>query len=538
MSREIRITGVLLAVLVGAFACADLNAATSRGGESAVCAALQHYQATGVKILDAALQAAGPFTPAPGMPGMPPPPPIELPAHCLVSGVIDQRVGVAGKSYGMHFEIRLPNDWNQRFLFQGGGGTNGVVRPAIGSVKGPAALARGFAVVSQDAGHEGSDSSFGEDQQARMDMIYRSYERVTTVAKQLVAAYYGKGPQHSYFMGCSEGGREALLASQRMPLEYDGVVAGDPGFLLGVRFQADLDRLTLAKLAPKRPDGKPDYAKAFSPPDLQLLAAAITEECDAGDGLRDGLIDHWSGCQPKLAGLACKAEKTAQCLSAPQLAVIRKIFDGMEPLTPGFPFDTGVAQPGWQDKFAGGGRLGGGGVSSLQGFFLTPYDPTFDDEKLDWARDAPRFAEVGSLNRTDGVMYSSFKQHGGKLLLYTGLSDFAFSAKDLIAYYQRVAAANGGLDTTRSFARLFLVPGMTHCRGGQALDEFDPLDAVVSWVETGRPPDSLTATGKAFPGRARPLCPYPAETAYRGSGSIDEAANFSCRVPPAEGATH
>jgi feruloyl esterase len=178
--------------------------------------------------------------------------------------------------------------------------------------------------------------------------------------------------------------------------------------------------------------------------------------------------------------------------------------------------------------------MGGNGVSSVQGLFSTPYDPAFDEDNLNMARDAPRFAEVGALNRTDGVLYSSFKQRGGKLLIYTGLSDFAFSPKDLVAYYRRLAEANGGLDATRDFARLFLVPGMTHCRGGQALDDFDPLAAVVDWVEQGHAPAQLLATGRSFPGRTRPLCAYPAETYYKGAGSADDAANFECRVPGAQ----
>jgi len=158
---------------------------------------------------------------------------------------------------------------------------NGVVRPATGSVKGPAALALGYAVISQDAGHEGSDASFGEDQQARIDMEYRSYERVTEVGKRLVLAYYGQPARRSYFMGCSEGGREALLVSQRLPLEYDGVVAGDPGFLLGVSLKTWIDRRELARISPPDTNGRPDLRASFSDADLKLIAARILRRCDA-----------------------------------------------------------------------------------------------------------------------------------------------------------------------------------------------------------------------------------------------------------------
>ena len=171
------------------------------------------------------------------------------------------------------------------------------------------------------------------------------------------------------------------------------------------------------------------------------------------------------------------------------------------------------------------------GVSSVQGLFLTPYDPGFDDSNIDFLKVGPRFEEVGSLNRTDGVMYSSFKQHGGKMLMYIGVADPSANAKEVLAYYRRLQSANGGPAATADFARLFLVPGMTHCRGGRSLDEFDPLQALVDWVERNEAPDFMVATGAAFPGRSRPLCAYPTQSHYVGTGSTEDVANFQCRVP-------
>ena len=397
-------------------------------------------------------------------------------------------------------------------------------------------------MVTQDAGHKGMDASFGDDQQARIDMIYRSYERVTAVAKQLLGAYYGKPADHSYFMGCSEGGREALLVSQRQPLDYDGVVAGDPGFLLGSSFSGTSYRMTIASISPKDANGAPDYAKAFSASDLKLIADTIIGECDSRDGLKDGLIDNPTACRPNLERLICKSgKKTDTCLTKPQVKALRTVFDGGQPsgdrgqLTRGYFYDTGVGLPAWKGKLAGPGDLQLKGVSSTAGLFLTPYDPNYDASTMDFAREGQRFQEVGDLNRTDGVMLSSFKLHGGKLLIYTGLADQAFSAKDLLAYFQRLGQANSGAAQTRDFARLFLIPGMTHCQGGLSLDEFDPLQAVVDWVENSKPPEQLTATGKAFPGRSRPICAFPGETRYNGTGSIEDAANFSCRLPAESG---
>ena len=367
-------------------------------------------------------------------------------------------------------------------------------------------------------------------------MLYRSYDRVTQIAKQLLFAYYGKAADHAYFMGCSEGGREALLVSQRMPLDYDGIVAGDPGFLLGVSFQGNADRLTIAALSPKGADGNPDYSKAFSPEALKLVKDAIVDECDPRDGLKDGIIDT-IGCRPKWEHLLCKGSNAAnQCLTAAQISALRKMFDGGLPdgaagITKGYFYNTSVDQPSWRGKFTSRGIALGHGVNSVQGLFSTPYDPAYEDRETDLSKDSARFTEVGALNRADGVMYSSFKQNGGKLLIYTGTADQAFSAKQLVGYYAQLAKANGGAVATNSFARLFLVSGMTHCSGGAALDNFDPLQAVVNWVEQGVAPDSITATGATFPGRSRPLCAFPSETHYKGAGSIEDATSFECRNP-------
>jgi hypothetical protein len=521
--------GFLLTVQSAAARNAALPA--TPGQLAHTCVDLHNLAIPLVEISSVEVQPAGPIEL--GRQGGPPAPPVIVPEHCLVRGLIERRVGVGGRPYGIAFEMRLPLAWNHRFLFQGGGGINGAVLPAIGRVKGPIALAKGYAVVSQDAGHEGADASFGDDQQARIDMEYRSYERVTGVAKQVVRAFYGQPADHAYFMGCSEGGREAMLVSQRMPLEYDGVVAGDPGFLLGVSFTGNADRMTIAAIAPKGADGRPDYAGAFSLTDLKLVKDTVLADCDGKDGLVDGSIDNPFACHPKLERLICSGAKIDGCMTAAQVGALRTVFEGGRPegsglLTSGYFYDTAIDQPSWRAKLAGPGFVMGNGVNSIRGLFSTPYDPAYDDGAMDFVRDGPRFAEVGALNRADGVMYSSFRQHGAKLLIYTGLADQAFSARELVAYFRRLGSANGGAQATAAFARMFLVPGMTHCGGGQSLDTFDPLQAVVDWVEQGKAPVQMTATGRAFPGRSRPVCAYPLHSQYSGKGSIDDAANFAC----------
>ena len=326
--------------------------------------------------------------------------------------------------------------------------------------------------------------------------------------------------------------------SQRMPLEYDGVIAGDPGFLLGgVVHGKRRIASRLPAYRPRAPTAHRTIAKAFSDADRELLEKTIENDCDDKDGLKDGIIDNPTACHPHLERLICKGRApAASCLSEHQVRALRTIFGGGEPdghgiVSPGYFYDTAVDLPAWKGKLAGAGGLKMQGVKSVQGLFLTPYDPSYDDSAIDFVKDGARFDEVGALNRADGVMYSSFKQHGGKLLIYTGVSDQAFSAKELLGYYSRLVHANGGPTAAADFARVFLVPGMTHCGGGKSLDNFDPLPALLDWVENNKPPEKIIATGKAFPGRSRPLCAYPAQSRYRGLGSTDAAENFECRLP-------
>jgi feruloyl esterase len=171
-------------------------------------------------------------------------------------------------------------------------------------------------------------------------------------------------------------------------------------------------------------------------------------------------------------------------------------------------------------------------LAALRYVFFTPPDPSFDPLAFDFDTDPARTLVSAAMINATSTDLTAFRRRRGKLLLYTGLGDPVFSANDLSAYYDRLVTAQGGLRPTQKFARLFLVPGMTHCSGGPALDRFDPLTAIVRWVEKGRAPAKLTATGAAFPGRSRPLCPYPKETRYRGRGSSEEAGSFHCVVPP------
>ncbi|HEY6341551.1 MAG TPA: DUF6351 family protein [Bryobacteraceae bacterium] len=447
----------------------------------------------------------------------------SAPSHCQADGVVDKRTGVGGKPYGISFAIALPDNWNNRFLFQGGGGYNGSVRPPVGAAAAgdQSGLARGFAVVSTDTGHTGAtfDGSYDQDQQASLDFAQVAVGRVTEIAKQIVAQYYGRPAQYSYFAGCSTGGREAMLMTQRYPNYFDGVISGDPAMRTGFsQIGNNWAAVAFNQIAPKDDAGKPQPNKVFSEADKKLIVDGVLKACDANDGLKDGMVFNTRACKFDPAVLACTGAKTESCLSSPQVDALKQAFAGPrnskgDLVYPMNAYDAGIANllPSSNPPAAN-----------------APVPPTSIDV------DQRLFNILGSpleaLTDSTWTNLSSFSAHGGKLLFYHGMSDPAFSAMDTLDYYQKMSKANGGMDKVQSWSRLYLVPGMAHCRGGDhALDQFDLLSAVMDWAEKGKAPDSVVATGKAFPGRSRPLCAYPKYAQYTGNGDPEDAKNFVCK---------
>lgn len=466
------------------------------------------------------------------------------PGHCLFRVTVDPRAsGIEGLSYGTGIELRLPLDWNGRLLVQGGGGLNGSLNAAVGNVPGhPSALQRGFAVASNDGGHRSRgmlDARWALDQQARLDFAYQSVERTTREAKSLVNRYYGRSPDYTYFMGCSTGGREAMLSAQRLPLLFDGVVAGDPAwnFTRLVMNQA-WNLQVVARIAPKGADGKPDYSRAFTDGQLKGVADAVLKKCDALDGLADGMINDYRACRFDPQEQVCDAARDprgASCLTGAQAAALRDIFGGArnsrgESLYGSTPIDTGIAQPAWRSIHLGsnGGTPGNGtlGGETLRMYAMTPAQPDLDPLEFDFDRDVAHLTETAAINDATGTGHSTFAGKGGRLIVYHGISDQGMYTDPLTAWYDRITPreANG----PQSWARLFLVPGMLHCSGGQATDRFDMLDAIQKWVEQGQAPEQVIASGTAFPGRTRPLCPFPKVARYVG-GNPEDAASFACR---------
>src|SRR5689334_15026068 len=279
------------------------------------------------------------------------------PAHCIVRGSAAPHTGVDGKPYETRFELRLPTDWSGRFLYQGGGGNDGTVAPALGRNTGSfpnTGLQRGFSVVTTDAGHQGATAEFGVDPVARVDHAYAAHERTYTIAVAIQSRYYGRAPDHKYFVGCSGGGRQGMMFAQRYPAYFDGIAICAPAMSVssGATIAAAWDTQTYLAAAPLDANGQRILSRAFSDADLALIARGITMACDAADGATDGMVLRPDACRFDPKTLECGGEKDASCLSSDQVAALRRTFGGPRtssgrPLYVGQAWDPGIAAPGW-----------------------------------------------------------------------------------------------------------------------------------------------------------------------------------------------
>ena len=522
--RVVLVAGITVAFVAGAH-----HAAAQTTRDASACGGLTKLQIPGLAltITKAEWFAAGAPLPPTGRGAAPPA--VKLPAYCRVDGVLDKRVGADKKDYGIGFALALPGEWNGRFLFQGGGGLNGSVQTPLGPVAtgGTPALARGFAVVSTDTGHTGTgfDASFMQEQQALLDFAYQAVGRVAVMAKQIIAQHYAKPPDRSYFAGCSTGGREAMLMTQRHPTYFDGVIAGAPAMRTAYSGIGDEWVATMLNtVAPKDAGGKPNPREALTESQKKAVIDGALNACDANDGLKDGMIFNTTACRFDPKALLCSAAGGDSCLSMAQAVALERGFAGPKDskgrqVYPGFLFDTGIAATQ--------------GIPGLLHGGLNPVGPPFTATTMDVdARADAAAASVGDILTATAswTNLNTFSKRGGKLLFFHGVSDPWFSALDTIDYYERMTKANGGPEQVTNWSRLYLAPGMAHCSGGPAaLDSFDLLSAMVDWVEKGVAPASVTATGRAFAGRSRPLCAYPQHAHYKGQGDPQDAKNFECR---------
>ncbi|MGB8260708.1 MAG: tannase/feruloyl esterase family alpha/beta hydrolase, partial [Terracidiphilus sp.] len=345
---QLRFAGALLLPVLA------LAAASAQSADK--CAALTGLKLPGVEIVSAKFLPAVDKTAAAS--------PWEysgpLPEHCRVEGVLSRRTGAGGEEFGIRFALAMPTGWNGDYVQQGGGGGNGTVALPVGATAAgdKPALLRGFAVASNDTGHKAHtgpfDFGFMRDQQAMLDFAFEANVRVAEVARQIVAAYYPKPAAYSYFLGCSTGGREGMILSQRFPAAFNGIVSGDPAMRTGLSNLAIGPWAESAwnRIAPKDAAGKPLAAQALTDADRKLVMDALLARCDARDGVADGMIFDPLGCDFSPSQLVCKPGETAGCLSAEKAAAIEHVFSGPKTsrgfqVYPGFLYDTGIADRGF-----------------------------------------------------------------------------------------------------------------------------------------------------------------------------------------------
>jgi len=458
----------------------------------------------------------------------------EVPGHCKVSGTIDEEIG---------FELLLPDEWNSKFVMSGGSGFAGTtannlqLRPLPGM---PTPLERGYATASTDTGHQAGfvDASWALDAPEREEnFAHRGVHRTVETAKAAIHDYYGEPLAYSYFSGCSRGGSQAMISAQRYPDDFDGLTAGAPALDwpgLGATFVHIQQHVF--------PDPQNVDAPVITEDNRALLARELLRSCDAGDGVEDGLLEDPRACDFDPADLPrCEARQPqSECLTPDQLAAVQAVYEGASfngrRLSPGFPFGGENDPMGWRGWITGSSMPAPGpSLEHALGTEIYKYlvfdDPDWDYASYDfadWEEDTKAAANL--LNATNPDL-SAFRDTGAKLILWHGWSDSAIPAWDTIDYYEEVEARDAQV---RDYARLFMMPGVSHCAGGPGPDSVDWIDVLEAWVERGEAPERIVATKRNEDGhvvRTRPLCPYPLVARWDGSGDSDNAASFSCVEP-------
>ena len=495
-------------------------------------------------------------------------------AQCRIRGQMAERTGSDGRAYALSFELALPDDWNGDFVHQFNGGNDGVVKPATGALEsgtGDAApLARGFAVISSDAGHDGAlfkdlglagGSAFGHDFEARQMYGYKAVATLQPVAEQIVAGYYEKPIGRSYGIGCSNGGRHAMVAAARMPDAFDGLLIGAPGFNLpraGLQHALDVQSFSVVNN---------DIRKAFSADDLRLVADGILASCDALDGLEDGVVNDTAVCQSAfdITTLQCAEGQNSACLQPAQVTALQTIHAGPKgadgaALYADWAWDPGIAGGDWRfwklestvPPWDNMPIIAVMGASSLAQIFTVPPVQVGGTpaDLLAFLRGFALSAQAGLIDATsdafpespmqvmappgaDNPDLAAFRDAGGKMMIYHGVADPVFSVNDTASWYARLDANNGR--KAADFARFYPVPGMNHCHGGPAADAFDLLTPLIAWVEQGTPPEPVTARARAdnedlpeaLKSATRPLCAAPTVARYK-PGPATDAASLAC----------
>ena len=454
----------------------------------------------------------------------------NLPAFCRITAVARP-----SSDSEIKMEVWLPAaQWNGRFRGTGNGGFAGSISYTAMAYD----LANGYATAGTDTGHQGSatDGSWALHHPDKIeDFGYRGIHEMTVAAKALVQAFYGDAPKHSYFLGCSDGGREALMEAQRFPGDYDGILAGAPA-----NYWSHLLLGGMNDVRAMQTEG------AYIPPaKIPAISSAVLAACDALDGLKDGILNDPRKCHFNPEVLLCKGEDGDNCLTKPQVATLRQIYAGPhssdgKPLFPGYVPGGEEGRGGWESWVTGDAP----NHSALFGYGSNYFQYMVFDE-AGWQPSAFNIdSAVKVADEKTGRMLNAidpdlrpFAKHGGKLILYHGWSDPAIPPLNTIDYFNSVVGAMGETETQKSL-RLYMAPGLQHCTGGPGPNSFgqfgpaarkdkehDVTMALEQWVENQQAPEQIIATNGKM---ARPLCPYPQVATYKGSGDSTDAASFTC----------
>jgi len=480
------------------------------------CENLTSLKLRNTTITRAEVVAAGAFTsPLPAPKGKQPPSFRNVPAFCRVGATL-----TPVSDSEIKIEVWLPESgWNGNLQSVGNGAWAGTISyPALGT-----ALTAGYATASTDTGHSGGNPAtfIPGHPEKLIDFSYLTVHEMTVAAKAIIAARYGSEPKYSYWNGCSTGGRQALVEAQRYADDYEGIIAGAAAI--------NTTHLQGAQVWSAQVVHK-DEASYIPPAKYAVLHGAALEACDAMDGVKDGVLENPTKCRFDPKVLLCKDADGPSCLTAPQVEAARQLYAG--------PVDSHG-----KSLFPGLERGSETGWATLSGTkpmaladetykFLVFQDANWNYLTFNPERDiATAVKNAGPMMDAIDPNLKPLFSHGGKVLMYHGWADPGIAPQNSVRYYNSVVDKLGKAATSNSI-RLFMVPGMGHCQGGDGTSTFGMIDAISKWVEQGKAPDRIEASrvrgGQTE--RTRPLCPYPQVAVYNGSGSTDESANFSCKV--------
>jgi feruloyl esterase len=438
-----------------------------------------------------------------------PPRPEPIPQHCRVKLTLRP-----SSDSNIYSELWMPTDgWNGRLLVVGNGGFAGSIQ-GYGDMQ--IALRLGYATAATDTGHNAADGPNGMfalgHPEKIVDFAYRALHETTVESKRLIRNFYNRTPQYSYYKGCSTGGRQAIMAATRFPDDYDGIIAGAlANRHIHMHTAGSARQIELAR--------HPDMA--ISPEKAQMVSDAVMSKCDT---LHEGFLNNPQQCTFDFSKLLCKGAESNECLTQPQLKAVEMFYGGVKN-SKGEAIFSGQVLGNPLTPQRSSQTVNVSDTVRIWAFQNADYDwRTFDID-----RDMPVIDQkIGFVDATDPDL-RKFKAHGGKLLLYAGWGDTGITPKNTVEYYESVVNKMGKAETN-DFTRLFMVPGMGHCRGGNGPDTFDTIGTLETWREKGTTPATIAATNKTS-GLSRPLCPYPQYAKYKGSGELKDAANWACTAP-------